>query len=1217
MADKKTFGGRIVVEGADEYKQHLKEIAAEQKVLRAEMKLSTEIHKENADSVEALTEKYEILSKQYETQSKKVEVYSAALEEMSKKRQEAKDNIEALKTSLAEEQEKLEMLTQEHGKNSEEVEKQAKAVEELEKKIATAEQGYDSFNRKTMEWESSLVDARTELVKVEGNLEDTKTRLDVAAKEMDAAGNAAEDLGDDIEEAGKKTSAFGDILKASLVSDILIEGAKQLAEGIKMISSASVDVGSNFEASMSQVAATMGMTASEIENGSKAYTLLSDAAKESGKATKFSASEAAEALNYLALAGYDAEKAAATLPKVLDLAAAGGLDLAYASDLVTDSMAALGMETSELDKYIDQIAKTSQKSNTNIAQLGEATLQCAGMISLTKQSIETMNAELGILANEGIKGAEGGTHLRNVLQSLVAPTDKAAGQLQMLGVQVSSSSGDVRDLNDIMTDLNASLQHMSDSEKTQIISKIFNKTDIAAVNTLLKGTEGAFDDLKKQIIESEGAAADMADTMNANLTGKITILKSALEALGITAYEKIDGTLKDSVDSATEAVGRLQESMESGKLGKSMDDFSDALGDAAESAIDFGEEALPVVIDGLTWILDNSEAVIAGIAGITAAHVEMKYVAPIIEKAAKAWKAYKTVSEEAEVSQRLLNGTIMANPAGLIVAGVVALTTALAVLAITAENSEKEFRKEIDAYEQSRQKIEENIAARQTAKEELENETAVIKQLKSEIAELNAKESLSTEEKQQMLAAVEQLNKAVPELNLAIDEQTGKLVENNEQLEEMIENQLKLREAEAAQEELEDILEDLIEARENLAEIMENQKEKQEELSEAEEKYAEYLEGTNEGLQSVASSYAAASGGAENLTAKIAYLKEQDETYNEEIEKQQGIIDELTGQYNALAESINETNAEMEAATTYSVYYQGASYEIQGATQETIARIENLQTAYADAKAEAYDSISSQVGLFAELKAESDLTVTQMSENLKGQTEVFSQYSEDLVAASKLANEGSNPELAAILSNIMEMGIDGAGYLHELVEAAETNSEEFEEVMSSWAEMEKAKENLSDTMADIQSGYSEGMEEILGIREENEEIQQDSADDHMEEMKRITTEGNDAMVTDATDTIMEMTTVIQTEGPKVKEQVRLLAEDVIKTSETTLQIIDGKSIAFQNQGKAITEGLAQGIRDGGSVVSQAIAEMVSEAINSVDISGISAKIDRILGDALR
>ena len=234
-----------------------------------------------------------------------------------------------------------------------------------------------------------------------------------------------------------------------------------------------IGVYAGFDDSMKTVAATMGMTAEEIANGSKEYEMLENAAKEAGASTKFSASESAEALNYLALAGYDAEKAVETLPKVLNLAAAGGMELAETSDLVTDSMAALGLETSELDNYIDEMAKTSQKSNTSVKQLGEATLVVAGTASTVGMSLETMNAELGVLANNGIKGSEGGTHLRNVLLSLSAPTDTAAKALKQLGVETTDSQGNIRDLNDILIDLNASMDGMSDSEKTNMISTIF------------------------------------------------------------------------------------------------------------------------------------------------------------------------------------------------------------------------------------------------------------------------------------------------------------------------------------------------------------------------------------------------------------------------------------------------------------------------------------------------------------------------------------------------------------------------------------------------------------------------------------------------------------------------------------------------------------------------------------------------------------------------
>ena len=150
----------------------------------------------------------------------------------------------------------------------------------------------------------------------------------------------------------------------------------------------------------------MGMTKEEIEGGSDSFKLLEKAAKEAGATTQFSATESAEALNYLALAGYDAEGAVKMLPKVLNLAAAGGMDLASASDMVTDSMSALGIETKDADKFIDQMAKTSQKSNTNVAQLGEAILTVGGTAKVLKGGTAELNAQLGILADNGIKSAK-------------------------------------------------------------------------------------------------------------------------------------------------------------------------------------------------------------------------------------------------------------------------------------------------------------------------------------------------------------------------------------------------------------------------------------------------------------------------------------------------------------------------------------------------------------------------------------------------------------------------------------------------------------------------------------------------------------------------------------------------------------------------------------------------------------------------------------------
>ncbi len=212
-----------------------------------------------------------------------------------------------------------------------------------------------------------------------------------------------------------------------------------------------------------------------------------------GAETAFSASECAEALNYLALAGYDTEQMCNTLPTVLNLAAAGDIALADASDMVTDAMSALGMGVDEAETMVDQMAKTASTTNTSVAQLGEGILTIGATAKSIKGGTAELNTALGILANNGIKGAEGGTHLRNIILSLQNPTDKAAAQMEALGVSVYDSEGNMRSMNDILGDLNKSMDGMTSAEKSNIIGTIFNKTDLSSVNALLANTGSTWD----------------------------------------------------------------------------------------------------------------------------------------------------------------------------------------------------------------------------------------------------------------------------------------------------------------------------------------------------------------------------------------------------------------------------------------------------------------------------------------------------------------------------------------------------------------------------------------------------------------------------------------------------------------------------------------------------------------------------------------------------
>lgn len=374
-------------------------------------------------------------------------------------------------------------------------------------------------------------------------------------------------------------------------------GAATAAAGV--FAKSAIDAGMSFDKSMSQVAATMGKTVGEIQD-------LRDAALEAGSTTAFSATEAADALNYLALAGYDSATAADTLPAVLNLAAAGSMDLAYASDLATDAMSALGIEAGNenLTKFGDQMAVTASKANTSVAQLGEAILTVGATANMLAGGTTELNAALGILADNGTKGAEGGTRLRNVILSLTAPTDTAAEQLERLGVAVFDASGNMRPLEDILGDLNGAMDSFTEEDRIKAINTIFNKTDIGDVNYLLSVSRDRWEELSAAIDESQGAMQRMADTQLDNLSGDITIFKSALEGAQIALSDQMEPALRGLVQFGTDAIGTLTETIQTGS--------TDAIVGAALSMVDnlsaSLEENLPTLIENGLTFLENFAA---------------------------------------------------------------------------------------------------------------------------------------------------------------------------------------------------------------------------------------------------------------------------------------------------------------------------------------------------------------------------------------------------------------------------------------------------------------------------------------------------------------------------------------------------------------------------------------------------------------------------------
>lgn len=292
------------------------------------------------------------------------------------------------------------------------------------------------------------------------------------------------------------------------------------------LGTAAVKTTSNFDKSMSKVQALSGATA-------KDFQILRQKAKDMGATTRYSASEAADALGYMALAGWDTNQMVSGLDGVLNLAAASDMDLAQASDMVTDYLSAFGLEAKDATKMADQMAYAQAHSNTSTQQLGDAFGNCAATMASGGQTMETTTALLEAMANQGTKGSEAGTQLSAVMRDLTNKMEDGAIQIGETSIAVQDQNGNFRSLIDIMADVKSATNGMGTAERAAALSSVFTAHSIKGVNQILNEGVDTVADYEDALHNCDGTAKEMADTLLNNLSGQLTILKSALEGLAI------------------------------------------------------------------------------------------------------------------------------------------------------------------------------------------------------------------------------------------------------------------------------------------------------------------------------------------------------------------------------------------------------------------------------------------------------------------------------------------------------------------------------------------------------------------------------------------------------------------------------------------------------------------------------------------------------------
>ena len=408
------------------------------------------------------------------------------------------------------------------------------------------------------------------------------------------AGLSNQNMGEGINTLGKMSDkVFGGIVK----------GAKLAAAGTLALLSSSAAVGMGFESQMSTVQAISQASAGDMKR-------LTELAKEMGETTQFSAQEAGQGLEYMAMAGWKTQDMINGLPGIMYLAAASGEELGAVSDIVTDAMTAFGMEASQSAHFADVLAQASASSNTNVAMMGETFQYVAPVAGAFGYTVEDVAVATGLMANAGIKGQKAGTAMRTMLTNLAKPTKQMRGYMEALSISLVDSEGNMKPLSQQMIELRESFSGLSEAEKAEYAAGIAGKEGMSGLLAMVSASDEDFEKLTQAIGNSSGAAQEMSEVRLDNLIGDWTLLKSAAQGSGIEIFGGFSGGLRSLVQDATgwltSFTGQLRENMPT--IQRQVKQFGAGIKEGFQPVLDLGG-----------WCLEHPDVIKGTLTGIVAA----------------------------------------------------------------------------------------------------------------------------------------------------------------------------------------------------------------------------------------------------------------------------------------------------------------------------------------------------------------------------------------------------------------------------------------------------------------------------------------------------------------------------------------------------------------------------------------------------------------------
>ena len=610
---KKEVGITLALGGEKEYTQGFSNAVKVTKMLQAETKSLAQEFEGSANSMQALQSKQENLIRLQDSFKQKLNAANTGLGNARKQYEEQAKAVETLKEKLDIAQKSLDKMKEQGEEVSDSYKKQEKAIEELNNALTKQTTNMLNAQGRVTDWNKKVIQAEADVRKNSKALEENRkyleeaknsadgcaTSIDEFGKSVKQANTEVDDLNTNAGEAGEVFTGIGE----KIASAVVMKGVSVAADALgtlkdKAVEAAEyvVEVGSSFEAGMSEVEAISGATGSELET-------LESKAKSLGSSTKFSATEVAGAMTNMSLAGWSVNQTLSGIDGVLQLAAASNMDLADASQVVTDNISSFNLEASQSTHIADMMAYAQANSSTTAAELGEAYKNCGANMNAAGQDIETTTSFLEALANNGLRGSEAGTSLAAVMRDMTSKMKDGKIAIGDTSVAVMDSSGNFRDMTDILKNVENATDGMGDAQKQAALMSTFTSDSIKGLNMLLNTGADQVAGYEDSLRNCSGAASDMADTMQDNLQGKLTELSSATEGLGIAVYDYISGPLQGGVELLTDVVSGLTDAITPQK---------DAMEDMYDSVIQSSEDLknnMQSIDDQFTGAMNGAENV--------------------------------------------------------------------------------------------------------------------------------------------------------------------------------------------------------------------------------------------------------------------------------------------------------------------------------------------------------------------------------------------------------------------------------------------------------------------------------------------------------------------------------------------------------------------------------------------------------------------------------